>query len=283
MPELPEVETVRRGLAERMTGRRIVAVDQRAPALRLPFPEDFADRLAGRRVLGLRRRAKYILVDLDDGWVMVMHLGMSGRIVMTDAGDAVGGSPPPPPRPHDHLILGMEGGLRVVFNDARRFGVVTLARAETLAAHPLLAALGPEPLEAGFDGALLAARLAGRRTAIKAALLDQRRIAGVGNIYASEALFRARLSPRRKAGTVRGARAERLASALRAVLAEAIEAGGSSLRDYVQASGELGYFQHRLAVYDRAGEPCPRCGEGAPIRRIVQGARASFFCPRCQR
>jgi len=280
MPELPEVETVRRGLAERMTGRRIVAVEQRAPALRLPFPEGFADRLAGRRVLGLRRRAKYILVDLDDGWVMLLHLGMSGRIVMTAADDAGGGAPP---GPHDHLILGMEDGLRVVFNDARRFGVVTLARAEALADHPLLAALGPEPLEPGFDGALLAERLAGRRTAIKAALLDQRRIAGVGNIYASEALFRARLSPRRKAATIRGARADRLASALRAVLAEAVEAGGSSLRDYVQASGELGYFQHRFAVYDRAGAPCPRCGEGAPIRRIVQGARATFYCPRCQR
>ncbi len=281
MPELPEVETVRRGLAARMTGRRILAVEQRAPALRLPFPENLAARLAGRRVRGLRRRAKYILVDLDDGWTMLLHLGMSGRIVMTGA--AVDGGAAAAPGRHDHLVLDLEGGLRVTFNDARRFGIVALARADALADHPLLAHLGPEPLEPGFDGALLAARLAGRRTTVKAALLDQRRIAGVGNIYASEALFRARLSPRRRASSIRGARAERLAAALRAVLAEAVEAGGSSLRDYVDASGELGYFQHRFAVYDREGAPCPRCGEGAPIRRIVQGARATFFCPRCQR
>ncbi len=276
MPELPEVETVRRGLAARIVGRRILAVDVRAPALRLPIPDGFADRLAGRRVAGLRRRAKYILFDLDGDEVLVLHLGMSGRVAIHD-GDA------PSPGRHDHLVFVFEGGLRVVFNDARRFGLVALIESAALDRHPLFAHLGPEPLAPGFDGARLAARLAGRRSTIKAALLDQRCVAGVGNIYACEALFRARLSPRRRAGAVQGARARRLAEALRAVLAEAIAAGGSSLRDYVQTSGELGYFQHRFAVYDRAGEPCPRCGPAAPIRRIVQQGRASFYCGRCQR
>jgi len=275
MPELPEVETVRRGLERLLAGRRLVRVEQRRRDLRVPFPPRFAERLTGRRVLGLRRRAKYLLVDLDGGLVLVAHLGMSGRMVVAD-GAAAG-----PPSPHDHVVFETDAGQRVVFNDARRFGMMTLLAAREEAAHPLFAALGPEPLDPAFDGALLAGRLAGRMTPIKAALLDQRVVAGIGNIYACEALFRARIAPRRMAATVVGRRAQRLAAALRGVIEEAIEAGGSSLRDYVQADGELGYFQHRWAVYERAGDPCPACA--TTLRRVVQAGRSSFYCPRCQR
>ena len=274
MPELPEVETVCRGLAPHLEGRRFVAVDQRCDALRIPLPPRFAERLTGRRVTAVHRRGKYILIDLDDGNVMIAHLGMSGRITMHN------GAPRPPGR-HDHVIFHTDAGVHITFNDARRFGLITLAPADGIAGHPLLVDLGVEPLGNSFAGEVLAARLAGKRTPIKAALLDQRIIAGVGNIYACEALFRAGLSPRRKAYTVRGRRAERLASAVRAVLGEAIEAGGSSLRDFVSASGELGYFQHRFAVYDHTGEPCPRCD--TKIRRIAQSGRSTFYCPRCQR
>ncbi|MFQ5783698.1 MAG: bifunctional DNA-formamidopyrimidine glycosylase/DNA-(apurinic or apyrimidinic site) lyase [Alphaproteobacteria bacterium] len=276
MPELPEVETVCRGLSACLVGRRFRRVEQRASALRIPLPARFAERLVGRRVVTVRRRAKYLLVDLDDGEVLVVHLGMSGRIVIHQ------GAPPAPGR-HDHVIFHTDDGARIVFNDARRFGLITLVRADALETHPLFARLGLEPLGNAFHGAALAALLAGKRTSIKAALLDQRVVAGIGNIYACEALFRARLSPRRMAYTVAGRRAERLARAVRDVLAEAIAGGGSSLRDYVQASGELGYFQHRFAVYDREGETCPRCDADAPIRRIVQTGRSTFFCSRCQR
>ncbi len=276
MPELPEVETVRRGLASRLVGHVITRVDQRCEALRIPLPARFAARVGGRRVAAVRRRGKYILVDLDGGDTMIVHLGMSGRMIVAN------GAPPPPQR-HDHLVFHTDAGVHVTFNDTRRFGLVTLAKTDAVDRHPLLADLGIEPIDAGFTGAALAALFAGRRTPLKAALLDQRLIAGLGNIYACESLFRAKLSPRRKASTVTGRRAERLARAVREVVDEAIAAGGSSLRDYVQASGELGYFQHRFRVYDREGAPCPRCAGDARIRRLVQSGRSTFYCSRCQR
>ncbi len=276
MPELPEVETVRRGLARRLVGRAIVRVDQRCKKLRIPLPSRFAERLAGRRIVAVGRRAKYLLIHLDDSAVMLVHLGMSGRLVLHS------GRPGAPGR-HDHVIFHIDDGTHVTFNDARRFGLITLAAADDLERHPLLAELGLEPLDEGFTGAALAARLAGRRTPIKSALLDQRVIAGVGNIYACESLFYAGLSPRRTAGTVIGRRAGRLAAAVREVLSAAIEAGGSSLRDFVGASGDLGYFQHSFAVYNRAGEPCPGCDCGGVIRRITQSSRSTFYCPRRQR
>ena len=276
MPELPEVETVCRGLAPRLVGRAIVRVDQRCDALRIPLPPRFAERVTGRRIAAIGRRAKYILVHLDDGAVMLIHLGMSGRLVLHN------GRPGAPGR-HDHVIFHIDDGTHVTFNDARRFGLITLATADDLERHPLLVDLGPEPLDEGFTGAALAARLAGRRTPIKSALLDQRVIAGIGNIYACESLFYAGLSPRRMAGTVIGRRAERLAAAMREVLSAAIEAGGSSLRNFVGASGDLGYFQHSFAVYNRAGEPCPGCDCGGVICRITQSSRSTFYCPRRQR
>ncbi len=276
MPELPEVETVCRGLASRLVGRAIVCVDQRCDALRIPLPPRFAERVTGRRVVAIGRRAKYILVHLDDGAVMLVHLGMSGRLVLHNA------SPRAPGR-HDHVIFHTDDGGHLTFNDTRRFGLITLAAADELERHPLLAGLGPEPLDEGFTGAALAARLAGKRTPIKAALLDQRVVTGLGNIYVCESLFHAGLSPRRMASTVRRRRAARLVAAVREVLCAAIEAGGSSLRDYVQASGQMGYFQHRFAVYNRAGEPCPGCDCGGAIRRIAQAGRSTFYCPRRQR
>ncbi len=280
MPELPEVETVRRGLAAVIEGKRFVRVEARRPDLRIPLPPDLSARLEGRRVRFLGRRAKYVLVHLDDGAVMILHLGMSGRLDVTRGGR-------PAPGPHDHVVFDLEGDIRVCFNDVRRFGLLTLAREEGLAEHRLLAGLGPEPLGNEFDGAVLGAALRGRKTPIKAALLDQRVVAGLGNIYASEALFRAGISPRRSAATVQRGRAARLAEVVRGVLSEAIEAGGSSLRDYVQPSGELGYFQHCWAVYGHEGEPCPGCdcevARTGGVRRLVQSGRSTFYCPRKQR
>ncbi len=282
MPELPEVETVRRGLAAGLVGRTLVRVDQRRADLRIPFPENFARRLEGRTVEAIGRRAKYLLWHFDDGSVLIGHLGMSGRFTVIPPGDAVAARTLPP-GPHDHVIFDFHDGTRVVFTDIRRFGLMTLAPAGGLEDHPLLRDLGPEPLGNRFDGPTLAAALKGRSCAIKAALLDQKVVAGVGNIYASEALFRARLSPRRKARTVAGERAARLAAAIREILSEAIESGGSSLRDYAGTDGELGYFQHRFAVYGREGETCPGCDCGGAIRRIVQSNRSTFFCPARQR
>lgn len=280
MPELPEVETVCRGLALRLEGRRIAAAEQRRADLRFPLPDRFAERLRGRRIVSIGRRAKYIVMRLDDGWVLLCHLGMSGRMLLSDA-------PPAAYEAHDHIILTAEDGTVLRFNDARRFGMMDLVREAELGSHKLLAGLGPEPLGNEFSGPVLAAALRGKRTPIKAAILDQRVVAGIGNIYASESLYHARLSPRRLAHTVQGERAERLATAIRQVLNEAIAAGGSSLRDYVQTSGELGYFQHSWAVYEREGQPCPACA-GEPggcrgIRRIVQSGRSTFYCPRRQR
>ncbi|MCW0182891.1 MAG: bifunctional DNA-formamidopyrimidine glycosylase/DNA-(apurinic or apyrimidinic site) lyase [Zavarzinia sp.] len=275
MPELPEVETVCRGLARALEGRRLSRVQQRRPDLRLPFPPRFAERLTGRQIVAIRRRAKYMLWDLDDGTVLLGHLGMSGRM-------QVGVGPLPALGPHDHVVFETGDGPHVIYNDHRRFGLMTLDHRDTIAVHPLLAGIGPEPLGNEFNADVLSAALAGRRTPIKAALLDQKVVAGLGNIYVSEALFRAGISPEREAATVAGKRAERLVPAIRDVLNEAIAAGGSTLRDYVQADGELGYFQHAFKVYDREGDACPTCAKGT-ITRIVQSNRSTYFCPRCQK
>ncbi len=277
MPELPEVETVARGLAGRLTGRTVTAVQTNRADLRAPLPKDLAARLEGNRIARIGRRAKYLLFYLDGGGVMLAHLGMSGRLVLgsDDAAEA---------RPHDHVVLRFDDGTVLRFNDARRFGLIDfVASADDLAHHPRLAHLGPEPLGNEFSGPVLAQALAGKATPIKAALLDQRVVAGLGNIYVCESLFWAGLSPRRSARTVTGERAERLAGAIRTVLERAIEAGGSSLRDYVQASGELGYFQHHWAVYGKEGEPCPGCDCGRAIARIAQAGRSTFYCARRQR
>jgi formamidopyrimidine-DNA glycosylase len=276
MPELPEVETVRRGLAPVLEGSRIVRVLVRRPDLRRPLPDDFAGRIEGRRVLSCGRRGKYLLIHLDDGQVLIVHLGMSGRILIFR--DAL-----PPLDAHDHVIFETDGGVTIRYNDQRRFGLMDLAPADTLDSHPLLAGLGPEPLGNAFSGPILAQRLAHRSSPLKSALMDQSVVAGLGNIYVCESLFRAGLSPRRKAGTVGPVRARRLADAIRQVLGEAIEAGGSSLRDHRLPSGELGYFQHTCAVYGREGEPCPGCTCGGAVRRIVQSGRSTFYCPRRQR
>ncbi len=282
MPELPEVETVVRGLRPKLEGHVLQQVEQRRPDLRFPLPENFARRLTGRRVERIQRRAKYMLMFLEDGQVLLCHLGMSGRMTIVEPPSGARGSKGRPPLDkHDHVIFTTEAGTEVRFNDARRFGIMDLVAAEDLAAHPLLRELGPEPLGNDFNGPGLAAALAGKRTPIKAALLDQRVVAGLGNIYVCEALYFAGISPRRQAYTVQGNRAEKLAAAVRRVLTRAIEAGGSSLRDYVQADGELGYFQHEWAVYGREGAPCKTCG--APIKRLVQSGRSTFYCPRCQR
>src|SRR6516225_8367966 len=275
MPELPEVETVRRGLALKMSGRYITRAELRRADLRRPFPAALAARLDGARIGMLHRRGKYILIELDEDGLLLLHLGMSGRI--TAGGEAL------PAGPHDHVLLTLDDGTVIRFNDARRFGTIDYVRRDEAPRHPLLAGLGPEPLEDGFDGAYLAAKLAGRLTSIKAALLDQRIVAGLGNIYVCEALYRARLVPERLAGSISRARLGRLAAAIRSVLNEAIAAGGSSLRDYVQADGALGYFQHRWAVYGREGEPCPGCDCAEGVRRIVQSGRSTFYCAKRQR
>ena len=280
MPELPEVETVCRGLAQGLVGRRLVRVVQRRKDLRFPLPARFVARLRGRRVTGVERRGKYILVLLDDDMILLCHLGMTGRLLL-------GRAPMPAPDAHDHILIEADDGLVVRFNDARRFGVVDLVARGSLGGHRLIRSLGPEPLDHGFDGATLARALAEKKTSIKAALLDQRVVVGVGNIYACESLFRAGLSPRRLAGSVQGDRARRLAKSIKDVLGEAIAAGGSSLRDYVQPDGELGYFQHLWAVYDREGMPCPGCNcdvtRTGGIKRIVQSGRGTYYCPRRQR
>jgi formamidopyrimidine-DNA glycosylase len=275
MPELPEVETVRRGLALKISGRRIVRAELRRLDLRRPFPPALAERLHGARIGALGRRGKYILIELDADGVLLLHLGMSGRVTV--------GSPALPAAPHDHVVLTLDNGTVIRFNDPRRFGLIDYISRGEAARHPLLAGLGPEPLEPGFDGAYLTSKLAGKLTPIKAALLDQRIVAGLGNIYVCEALYRAGLSPRRLAASIGRRRADRLATAIKAVLAEAIAAGGSSVRDYVQADGELGYFQHHWAVYGREGEPCPGCNCAEGVRRIVQSGRSTFYCANRQR
>lgn len=298
MPELPEVETVMRGLAGVLDGQVIALAELRRPDLRWPLPPGLAATLAGARVEGFRRRGKYMLMRLEGRPSVLIHLGMSGRMVARHrdapavaragpqglASDARGHNAPP--EAHEHLVLETAGGWRVGFVDPRRFGSLDLVDRDAEDSHRLLAGLGPEPLEDVFDVARLEAALAGRGTPIKAALLDQRTVAGLGNIYVSEALYRAGISPRRRAATIPGARAARLVPAIKAVLAEAIAAGGSSLRDYVRADGGLGVFQERFDVYDRAGQRCAGC-PGPPgcagIARLVQSGRSTFYCPRRQR
>ena len=336
MPELPEVETVRRGLVPTFVGGLVARVEARRPDLRFPLPERFVERLEGRRVLDLRRRAKYLLADLDSGETLVMHLGMSGsfRVELPEVtqrpavtsplvGEGKGGGavqlgrgfaegaalaaaphPDPPPQggrgreayvvgeflhprgkapTHDHVVFHFEAGARVVYNDPRRFGFMQIAPTASLDRHPPFAALGVEPLSDAFDAAALAGVLAGARTPLKSALLDQRRIAGLGNIYVSEAMHRARLSPLREAGGLKPAETRRLANAIREVLEAAIEAGGSTLRDHRQADGTSGYFQHRFAVYDREGAVCGHIRCGGIVARIAQGGRSTFYCAVCQR
>lgn len=283
MPELPEVETVRRGLAPVMEGQVIARARVNRPDLRWPLPPGLGARLTGRHVLTLRRRSKYLLADLSGGEVLLMHLGMSGRILISGDPLARFVHGHPAPETHDHVVLDMETGARITFNDPRRFGAMDLFATSDETTHPLLRRLGPEPLGNSFSEAYLLAALARRRMPVKAALLDQRIVAGLGNIYACEALFRARISPRRRAANLGVTRVGRLVPAIRTVLTEAIAAGGSSLRDYRRADGEMGYFQHDFDVYGRECAPCRAPGCTAHIVRIVQSGRSSFYCPACQR
>ena len=297
MPELPEVETVRRGLQPVLEGARIQSATLRRPDLRFPLPENFAGRLTGRTVVSLSRRAKFLILQLDDGLSLICHLGMSGSFRIE------GGSSSSMPgkfhherakdKVHDHVVLHVLSAdgrdARIIFNDPRRFGFMLFAEKDALGTHPMMAGLGVEPTGNALDGKLLSELFRGKKAPLKAALMDQRLIAGLGNIYACEALWRARLSPRRAAGTLSAAegkrprRAERLAEAIRTVIADAIGAGGSSLRDYVRADGSLGYFQHSFDVYDREGEPCHHADCGGTVQRIVQSGRSTFYCPHCQR
>jgi len=293
MPELPEVETVRRGLLPALQGHVLRQLLVRRKDLRVAFPARFGERLTGRRVLDVRRRAKFLLADLDGGETLIMHLGMSGRFT-------IHGPQSPTVKPggfhhntpedgggagkHDHVVFETEEGTRIVYTDHRRFGLMLLAPTPDVETTLQKSGpLGPEPLDDTFTPAVLAAALKGKKTPIKAALLDQRVVAGLGNIYVCEALFYARISPKRLAKTVAGPRCERLVPAIKKVLRDAIKAGGSTLRDYAKADGELGYFQHHFAVYDREGKPCPGKDCKGTILRIVQAGRSTFYCPSCQR
>jgi formamidopyrimidine-DNA glycosylase len=290
MPELPEVETVRMGLVPAMEGHVFTRVETRRGDLRVPFPNDFAGRLTGRRVTQLERRAKYLLGRLDDGETLVIHLGMSGRMSVyaegktRKLGQYVYDTPPEGAGSgkHDHVVMETDAPARIVFTDHRRFGLMILVETAELDQHPLFKGLGIEPLGADFDANYLSRALKGKKTPIKSALLDQRVVAGLGNIYVCEALFRAGISPKRKASTVAGPRARPLLEAIKAVLREAIKAGGSSLRDHKRVDGALGEFQHRFAVYGREGEPCRKPGCSGTVRRIVQAGRSTFYCPKCQ-
>ena len=285
MPELPEVETVRRGLEPVLLGRTLVRAVQRREDLRWPLPDRMAARLTGRRVERLGRRSKWLLAHLDADETWMIHLGMSGRLLIGEARAAsaafahdAGGH-----AKHDHVEVETECGARVTYNDARRFGAMDLWPTARLDEHPHLARLGPEPLGNAFSGAVLAAAFDGRQSPVKSALLDQRVVAGLGNIYVCEALHRSGIHPGRIAASIAQARIDRLAQEVVATLGEAIEAGGSSLRDYRRADGELGYFQHAFRVYGREDQPCPRAECRGMIRRIVQSGRSSFYCPKCQR
>lgn len=293
MPELPEVETVRRGLAPIMEGARFVKVETRRADLRWPLPKDFVARLEGQTVTGLGRRAKYLLADLSSGDVLLMHLGMSGsfRVMNADSEHMPGDFHHARPRlaTHDHVVFHMSNGGVAIFNDPRRFGCMKIFSRAAIDEEPLLRSLGPEPLGNEFDAAILAKACAGRKTSLKAALSDQRVVAGLGNIYVCEALHRARMSPRRKASTIAArngapnARAIELVQSIRDVLTDAIKAGGSSLRDHRRTDGEFGYFQHSFRVYDREGAACPTRGCKGRIRRFVQSGRSTFYCPVCQK
>jgi len=276
VPELPEVETIKRHLASIVEGRLFTYVETRRGDLRVPFPEDFENRLRGRRVRKLWRRAKYILADLEGGDTLVIHLGMSGRITVYRKPEAAIGK-------HDHVIFDTDAPARIVFTDHRRFGLMTIIETANVESHRLFCDLGVEPLSRQFDVAYLKRVLKGKRTPIKSALLDQHVIAGLGNIYVCEALWRARISPKRQAAKVKSEPIALLAPAIKQVLREAVQAGGSTLRDHRQTNGELGYFQKAFAVYDREGESCLRQGCKGTIKRIVQSGRSSFYCPKCQR
>src|SRR5215475_5453690 len=293
MPELPEVETVRRGLQPVMEGAKIVKAEVRRADLRFPFQPDFVARLQGQTVTGLGRRAKYLMADLASGDVLLKHLGMSGsfRVIQPEAAQSPGEFHHPRGKDttHDHVLFRMSSGADIVFNDPRRFGYMKVIARNALDREPLLRGLGPEPLGNEFDAAMLAQACAGKKTSLKAALLDQSVVAGLGNIYVCEALHRAHLSPRRIAATLATRKGEstdharRLVGAIHAVLNDAIRAGGSSLRDHRQTTGELGYFQHSFKVYDREGEKCttPRCG--GTIKRFTQNGRSTFWCSKCQK
>jgi len=283
MPELPEVETVRRGLLPAMEGVVIEKADVNRPDLRWPFPENMADRLTGKKVTALRRRSKYILADLDSTETLIIHLGMSGRMLIS--GDPVGQfhHDHPAPEKHDHVVLHMANGTRVTFNDARRFGAMDMSGTADLDHHWLIRDIGPEPLGNAFNEDHLIAKFDGKNMPIKTALLDQKLVAGLGNIYVCEVLHRAGIDPRRKAGRIAKPRVAGLVPLIRDVLTEAIAAGGSSLQDHRQTNGELGYFQHAFKAYGREGQPCTTSGCGGTIDRIVQSGRSTFFCRQCQR
>jgi formamidopyrimidine-DNA glycosylase len=281
MPELPEVETVRRGLVPAMEGKRILRVDVRRKDLRFPFPAKFNQRLEGARVRRLGRRAKYLVGELSTGEALIMHLGMTGRFTVAGKGQGKFVREAGEGEKHDHVVFDMECGRRITFNDARRFGLMDLWPSDELETYPAFDGLGPEPISNAFSGAYLEEAFEGKRTPVKAALLDQKVVAGLGNIYVSEALFRAGISPKRLAGTIRRDRLEKLAVSVRQVIDEAIEAGGSTISDFGTPDGELGYFQHRFRVYDMEGKPCPTCR--IPIRRLVQSGRSSFYCASCQK
>jgi len=293
MPELPEVETVRRGLAPILVGNTFARVEQRRPDLRFPLPERFGERLKGRTIEALDRRAKYLLARLDDGEVLIMHLGMTGRFAIDKAnGTAAPGrfarTPAQTPK-HEHIVFHLRDGAAVRYNDVRRFGIMDLVPSSSLDSHALLKSLGVEPLGDVLTSEWLASKLKGKATSIKAALLDQRLIAGIGNIYACEALHRAAISPLKLAGALTTKtgkptkKTDALVRAIKAVLESAIKAGGSSLRDYRHTDGRLGRFQHRFKVYGREGKPCPRTGCGGTVRRTVQSGRSTFFCSTCQK
>jgi formamidopyrimidine-DNA glycosylase len=290
MPELPEVETVRRGLEPILVGNEFARVEQRRPDLRFPLPKRFGERLSGRRIEALDRRAKYLLARLDDGEVLVMHLGMTGRFSIDQNGQFGQFAHEQKPAPkHEHIVFHLGDGTSVRYSDARRFGYMDLIPNKRLDQHALFKGLGVEPLSPDFTADWLASRLKGKATSIKAALIDQKLIAGLGNIYAGEALFRAGISPLKLAGSLvtksgkPTTKTEALVTAVKTVLEDAIKAGGSSLRDYRRADGELGEFQHRFKVYGREGKACSRKGCGGTVRRIVQGGRSTFYCPTCQR
>lgn len=290
MPELPEVETVRRGLEPILVGNAFARVEQRRPDLRFPLPKEFGARLEGRTVEALDRRAKYLLARLDDGEVLVMHLGMTGRFAIDKANGSGRFAHPPKATPkHEHIVFHLGDGTAVRYSDTRRFGIMDLIPGAMLDSHALFKGLGVEPLSDDFSPAWCASKLKGKATSIKAALLDQRLIAGIGNIYACEALHRAGISPLKLAGTLATKsgkptkKTETLVDGIKTVLTSAIKAGGSSLRDYRHTDGRLGRFQHRFKVYGREGKPCQRTGCNGIIRRVVQGGRSTFYCPTCQR
>ncbi|USG61353.1 bifunctional DNA-formamidopyrimidine glycosylase/DNA-(apurinic or apyrimidinic site) lyase [Sneathiella marina] len=276
MPELPEVETVCRGLEQALVGDKFEKITLRRENLRFPFALNFAEALEAKKIISLRRRAKYILMTLEDGTVMIGHLGMSGsfRIDQGIVSEY---------EKHDHIVFHTENGITVRYHDPRRFGFMMLTNTDEMDKHPQLANIGPEPLGNEFGGPQLAERLAGRAAPVKTALLDQKVVAGIGNIYACEALFRSHISPKRKSSTIKGKRADLLAEAVRHVLNEAIASGGSTLRNYSQTSGELGYFQHRFQVYDKEGSDCPNEMCSGSVKRLIQSGRSTFYCPSCQR